>query len=433
MNRKIKVLVISHAPWRNDTSIGNSYSNIFADMDDKIEFAQIYIRDGLPENKLVHKYFKLSEGQLLKSIFTRKPVGKAFVLDDPMDTPPVRFSNKYNVIRLLRWDIFLFGRDVASSLGKWKTRKLDDFIDDFKPDIIFGTLGFIQLVNQLMIYAKKRTGVELIAYPWDDWYHINRNSHSLFYFMRIHIERYYIKKCVENCRILYTITEQMCEEYMKIFNKKCKVLRKGYDFKEKHLPKNVDINNIGVVYAGNIGEKRWEILGHIAKAIKAINSSGKAKMFQYVYTLSPVNDEIKSVLDLPGASRIMGSIPSSEVSKVMDEADILIHVEPIDKVRLENCRLSFSTKIVDYLFKGKCILAVGGQNASMKYLKDNDAALVVDDLDKLNGIMEMIVESPAIIYEYGEKAWNCGKKNHDINAIQEIIYQDFLDAIHRED
>ena len=210
MKRKIRVLVITHAPWRNDTSIGNSYSNIFMGMNNKIEFAQIYVRDGLPENKLVNRYFRLSEKELLKSIVTRKPVGKEFTLENSLNTPPVQFSNRYNVMRRLRWDMFLLGRDIASSMGKWKTRELDLFLDSFKPDIIFGTLLFIPLINQLMIYAKKRTAAKLITYPWDDWYHINKSSRSIFYYMRIYLERYYIKKCADECEFLYTITEQMC-------------------------------------------------------------------------------------------------------------------------------------------------------------------------------------------------------------------------------
>ncbi len=432
MRRKIKVLVITHAPWRNDTSIGNSYSNIFANMNDKIEFAQIYVRDGLPENNLVYRYFKLSEKQLLKSIFTRKSVGEEFILDNPMDTPSVHFSNKYNMVRQLRWDIFLLGRDVASSLGKWKTKELDSFLDDFKPDIIFGTLSFVPLINQLMIYAKKRTNVELITYPWDDWYHINKNSWSFFYYIRVYLERYYIKKCVENCKFLYTITEQMCEEYTFIFNKKCKVLRKGYNFNERRFFKRIDLQKIRLVYAGNIGDKRWEILAHIAQTIVKINSNSKIKMCQYIYTLTPINSKIKKALEIPGVSYMMGSISSKAVSEVMDEADILIHVEPIDKLKLENCRLSFSTKIVDYLFKGKCILAVGGQNASMNYLKDNDAALIVDDLSRLGEIMDMIIKNPALIYEYGEKAWNCGKRNHNIDTIQTMLYHDFLNIMKNE-
>lgn len=432
MKRKIRVLVITHAPWRNDTSVGNSYSNIFADMDDKIEFAQIYIRDGLPENNLVHRYFRLSEKQLLKSVFTRKPVGKKFTLNNPMDTPMICFSNKYNIMRNLRWDIFLLGRDVASSLGNWKTKKLDEFLDEFKPDIIFGTLIFILIINQLMIYAKRRTGAELIIYPWDDWYHINHNSWSLFYYIRIYLERHYMRKCVKNCNFIYTINEQMRDEYAKIFNKKCKVLRKGYNFDKERIIKKLNLNNICLVYTGNIGDKRWKVLAHIAEAIKDINSNNQVKLCQYIYTLSPINAKIKKALDIPGISKLMGGIPSNEVSAVMDKADILIHVEPTDKIKLETCRLSFSTKIVDYLFKGKCILAIGGKNASMDYLKENDAAIVIGDLDKISEGINNIVKNPELIYKYGDNAWNCGKKNHSINIIQKMIYEDFLDIINNK-
>lgn len=433
MKRKIKVLVITHSSWRNDTSVGNSYSNIFVGMDDRIEFAQIYIRDGIPENNLVHKYFKISEKKLLKSVFTRKPVGKKYILDNPMNTHFVNFSKKYNIMRSLRWNIFLLGRDIASSLGKWKTKELDLFLEEFKPDIIFGTLTFIPVINQLMIYSKKKTGAKLVTYPWDDWYHINSNSWSLFYYIRIYLERYYIRKCVKSCKFLYTITEQMKNEYTRIFNKKCKILRKGYDFKNKHIIKKLNLDEISLVYVGNIGDKRWEVLAYIAKVIKEFNVNNEIKFCQYIYTLSPVNNKVKTSLNIPGASKMMGSIPSNKVSGVMDKADILIHVEPVDKIRLETCRLSFSTKLVDYFFNGKCILAVGGQNASMNYLKANDAALIVDDLEMLYEVIKNIATNPTIIYDYGNKAWECGKKNHDINVIQKMIYQDFLNLINDEE
>ena len=155
-------------------------------------------------------------------------------------------------------------------------------------------------------------------------------------------------------------------------------------------------------------------------------------MRQYIYTLSPVSNKMKRALDVPGVSYLVGAVPSGRVSEIMDEADVLLHVESTDKIKLETCRLSFSTKIVDYFYKGKCILAVGGQNASMKYLKDNDAALVIDDLSKLSEAMNSIAEKPELIYEYGEKAWDCGRRNHDIDVIQNMIYQDFLNVLNSE-
>ena len=429
MKQKIRVLVITHAPWRNDTSVGNSYSNIFAGMDDRIEFAQLYIRDGMPENNLVHIYYHISEKQLLKSIINRRPVGNKFTLDKPMETPPVEFSNTYNIMRRLRWNIFLLGRDVASSLGKWKTKELDRFLDDFKPDIIFGTLGFIPVINQLMVYARKKTGAVLIPYPWDDWYHINKNYHSPFYYLRVWIERYYIKKTVNNSAYLYTITEQMRDEYTQIFGKTCKVLRKGFEFDIQ--PKITTIGNEGIrlLYAGNIGDKRWEILAKIVDAIKHANSSHKKQMHLDIYTLSPVSEEMEMALNVEGCCTLMGAIPSKEVPQVMQGADILVHVEPIDKTKLENCRLSFSTKIVDYMNQGKCILAVGGENASMRYLKENDAAIVINDDETIDSAIINILENPSIVERYALKSWECGARNHSIKKIQDMIYADFQNVL----
>ena len=429
MIRKIRVLVITHAPWRNDTSVGNSYSNIFDGMDDRIEFAQLYIRDGMPENNLVHIYYNISEKKLLKSILNRKPVGRKFTLENPMETPPVEFSNTYNKMRRLRWNIFLLGRDVASSLGKWKTKELDNFLDEFKPEIIFGTLGFIPVINQLMVYAKKKTGAVLIPYPWDDWYHVNKNYRSPFYYLRVLIERYYIRKTVDNSAYLYTITEQMRDEYSQLFGKACKVLRKGYDFDTKKLLKRKDSKDIKLIYAGNIGDKRWEILAKLVDAIRFVNNDHEKQMHMVIYTLSPISEEMKMALNVEGVCSLMGAIPSKEVPYVMQEADILVHVEPIDKTKLENCRLSFSTKIVDYMYQGKCILAVGGENASMRYLKDNDAAIVINDITKVDSIIKSILDTPELIEQYAQKSWECGVRNHNINEIQKMLYSDFLKVL----
>ena len=59
--QKIRILVITSMPWRNDNNIGNSYSNIFSGLEHKIEFAHIYCRSGMPQNNLCHKYFQITE------------------------------------------------------------------------------------------------------------------------------------------------------------------------------------------------------------------------------------------------------------------------------------------------------------------------------------------------------------------------------------
>ena len=117
MERKIRILLITYNPWRNDGNLGNSYSNIFKDMEDKIEFAHIYFKDVMPQNTICHKYFHISERKLLKSIMNRKPVGEAFYLLDPYNTPKESYSVAYNKARSLRWECLLMARDYLVYYG----------------------------------------------------------------------------------------------------------------------------------------------------------------------------------------------------------------------------------------------------------------------------------------------------------------------------
>lgn len=74
-NPQIKVLVVTYLPWSNDISVGNTLSNIFKGMEDRIEFANIYFREDVPDNDIVERFFNISEKQLAKSIFARDDIG----------------------------------------------------------------------------------------------------------------------------------------------------------------------------------------------------------------------------------------------------------------------------------------------------------------------------------------------------------------------
>lgn len=430
MDRKIRVLTITYTTWREDNSLGNSYSNIFKNMDDRFEFASIYFKDNMPQNKLCHKYFHISEKKLFKSVLTRRPVGEAFYLENPMDTPKATFSNAYNKARSLRWEIFLFIRDYMSSCGNWHSSELDQFIEEFKPDIVFGNLHYVPVINKLMIYVKKKFDIPLVLYPWDDFYSLKRISYSPIFWMRYLLERRHIKKCAMNCDFMYTITKQMKEEYKRYFGKDSHILYKGHAFEgEPKGKKNINAP-INIVYMGYIGAGRWKVLAQLAKIINDINRNAQ-KFYMDVYTMSPHTPAIEKALNIEGTCKLNDPIPSEETMNVLNRADILVHVEATNNADMYIYRLSFSTKLVDYFYNAKCVLAIGGNTASMAYLRDNDCAFVVDDVNKSKDVLERLVDNPNLIIEYGEKAWNCGKKNHRIENIQKMLYNDFCKIVEK--
>ena len=118
LKAKIKVMVISYLPWRNDVSVGNTLSNIFDGMQDKIEFSNIYFKGGKPQNNIAQKYFYISEKELAKSILTRKTVGKEINLDTVSEnSAAVTNGGAYNKARQLRWESLLLLQDLIGIFG----------------------------------------------------------------------------------------------------------------------------------------------------------------------------------------------------------------------------------------------------------------------------------------------------------------------------
>lgn len=108
---KIRVLVVSYLPWRNDVSVGNTLSNIFDGMQDKIEFSNIYFKGGKPQNNVAQKYFYIPEKELAKSILTRKSVGRKVSLDSVSNNNVTENNGAYNKARQLRWESLLLAQD----------------------------------------------------------------------------------------------------------------------------------------------------------------------------------------------------------------------------------------------------------------------------------------------------------------------------------
>jgi len=126
----------------------------------------------------------------------------------------------------------------------------------------------------------------------------------------------------------------------------------------------------------------------------------------------------------------MGGVSYEKIPQIQEDADILVHVESMDlKERLE-VRHSFSTKLVDYFYRSRCIFAVGTPDvASIEYLIKNDAALVATNVVEIKNQLNRIINNPSIINEYAIKAWECGKKNHQIHEIQNRLYNDLKSLV----
>jgi len=421
MSKKIKLLIVSNSPWDDNNSFGNSFSNILGE-NENYEIANIYCKPGNPNTSVCSRFFQITETSILKNIFTGQPSGREVFNDSIEEIDPI------NAIRtkasIWRWQIFMWARDIIWGTKKWKSKELNKYIIEFRPDLIFLPIYYSSYMNDIGQYVGKLAAKPIVGYISDDCYTLRRYSLSPLFWLDFLIKRRFVKQTIDICKLLYTITDKQAREYNKIFGNKCKILTKGGNFTELNHQVDKVSNPIRLVYTGNLGGGRWKTLAIIGKAL--LTSSQNATL--EIYSASILSNRQMSKLCASSKVKFKGSVPVTRVKSLLRAADILVHVEPFGLKERYSARLSLSTKIIDYLESGKCILAVGWrETAAIEYLKEHDSAYIITDVNIIANEINNLLNKEALILEYGKKGFQLGFNNHRNDKIRQALYSKFIE------
>jgi len=415
---------MSSTPWDNSNSFGNSYTNLFENIDET-EIANIYCRPGMPDNNIVGKYFQMTEKTLISNLKNKNnPSGKEISFDPSSATTLSEKEQKsFDTVRKKRLQVFLWLRELIWKVGRWKSPELIKFIDEFDPDLIFQPIYFSSHLCDITLFIKRHCKKPMVGYVSDDCYTLRQFSLSPLYWINRILVRRKVGKVIRNCDLLYVISDIQKREYEKIFNKECKILTKCSDFTSEPDIKRIHPLPLKLVYTGNLGAGRWKSLSLVSKAVGELNKEGNKAVFD-IYSATPLSDKMKKAFAYNGTS-FKGAVSSKEVDLIQSDADILVHAEGLDlKSRLQ-VHQSFSTKIVDYLYKARAILAVGTEDeASIDYLIKNDCAVVCSDYEQIHTNLLKIISNEEILNELSFKAYNCGRKNHSSQRIKTMLKND---------
>lgn len=409
-----RILVISVGAW--NSTVGSTWPNLLKYYP-KENVANISIRDENPDSDVASKYFNISENRVLKSIFNRKiKTGKDVTgvkgLENNSDLNA--HNERYRKMRKKRRYSLLLARELAWKLGKWKTEELNSFIDSFNPDVILYSMSVYIHYSNIVRYAIKRTGAKAIGYIWDDTFTYKQSDdigHKIYRFF----QRNALKKLAKVSNKFFTISDMTKKEADEFFDIDSVVLTKPLyrepqvDYSEFKMP-------IKAVYTGNLFIGRDKSLARIVKAAKNINRD-EIKIRFDIYTSTVLSDEIKNELNCDYCE-IHSAVPQEEVFEIQRNSDLMLFVEDIDGPDARTARLSFSTKITDYLSSGKCIFAVGyKETAPMQYFINNDAAVIADNDKEIEEKLRMLVNNPELLVKYAENARDIGIKNHNEEKI----------------
>ena len=118
-----------------------------------------------------------------------------------------------------------------------------------------------------------------------------------------------------------------------------------------------------------------------------------------------------------------------EVNEIIKKSFLVIHTEAFKESSIRKIEFSISTKVADLLASGTCILAYGPDDvASIKHLKENNAAYLIDKKEKLAEMMKEIILNPALTKEILENAAKTAQKYHNPELVTSVIYNEIFSA-----
>lgn len=418
-----KVLVVGINAWRTDGT-AHTLMDIFSCWDPK-KVALVYTRADLPNTLACKRFFQISESQIIKSVL--KPwmkVGRVVENTPNGNTEEITTEReRYAKAHKKPSAILPLLREVVWKLGRWKTPALKQFVEDFNPDIIFVPIYPTAYMGRIQRYITKLTGKPTVCYLADDNYSYDACSNIWQY-----IHRFWLRKHVgpiaKNSKEMFVIVDKEKEDSDARFGTDSVILTKSIDFSGKSYTHHTPNSPLKFVYTGSLIIGRDKTLSLLADAINAVNKDGlKAEL--YIYSQTTPNDEILGHINV-GAAHFCGRISREEVQKVQKEADVVVFAEALSGKEANAAKLSFSTKITDYISNGKCVLAIGKDYiAPIDYFQRNDAAIIAHSAEEIRQCVKQIVDNPIVVDEYGEKAYNCAVRNHE----KQMMEQRFIDTM----
>lgn len=426
----MKILIISGTPWDNSNSFGNTFSNLFSDMKD-VEIYNISCQNGISNNTVTIKEIQMSDKSVLKSIL------------NPFYDPcwEAKKSNKETSVNQSlsvaaikkRWTIFFIARDLIWKLGRWKkSNVLKNFIYEHKPNIIYTPIYASPRMCDIQQYVIKKLGIPVVGHISDDVYNIPPNLSFLSQQYRIRLQKK-LKNLISSCEYLEVFAQNMADEYSKTFNIPCFLIGKGVTKSAiESIPPLKENQNfpLKIIYTGNVSQDRYSILHLLGTTIDA---HFKGKAIIEVYTQSLLSESILKELERIESIHLKGAVNSEEVIKIQKTADFLLHAEGFSEKSIFETRMSFSTKIIDYMLTGVPILAVGPSEVnSISVLQRFDLATTITKPEDTENVLFDLLNNNINFQKMQENVIAYLKSYRDIDVIQDGIYKRLSETLNND-
>ena len=398
----MKILLITHNPVSTSNNMGKTFSSLFSSFS-KSELCQLYIHPSRPNVDICHSYYRITDVEALKSVYTFLAPGGEVIPTSVKDIPRTITSKMKNSA------LSRLGRDVVWKLSRWYSKGLKLWLDREDPTHIFLAPGYAKFIYDIALKISKDRQIPIITYICDDYYFVKTPS-SLIGKLQLTMLKRKMELLMKRTSCLVTICDEIKELYSKVFGVQTVTIMTGADISRI---RNVDHTPNSVSYFGNVGCNRYVSLCEVGRALEEINfSKGKT------YTLEIYTDEqdpniLKELVSIP-TIRLQRFVTGKDFKQAMIGADLLLHTESFDAASMDLVKHSVSTKIADSLASGIPLVAYGpAEIASIKHLRRHDCAFIATTAEALNMILSKALTISKERCRVVENALCTAPKYHD--------------------
>lgn len=410
-----RLMVFAHSGFSDSDANGITMKNLLSAFPAE-EKAQFYLDVQQPDFSAAHRYFRVTDTQMVKA-FLGKKSRHIFNFDSSENSasapkksggiakkiPIWVKKQKYNFT--LKWL-----REQLWGISPWGHRSLKKWMDEFAPEAVVYMVGESIFMDKLVLKTCRRYQIPLVLYNGEAFRIIDlktRRGLERAYYRRV--EKLYEKLNATASMVLYN----------------CEMLREDYEAKYPRVERSAVVYNsapcdhgayephedVKITYFGNLGVGRSDCLLNVAAVLNRIDP--RLRMDIYGNALPEAARRFEETENI----RYHGFVDAATLHGIVEDSDILLHVESFDPQIIPKLKYAFSTKIAQCLCAGRCFVSYAPTGtASSRYLRDADGALLISDEAELEQWMAKLVKDPALRREFARKAVQTGLVNHKMEV-----------------
>lgn len=419
-----KVLVMSNGCLSRTSSNGRTLLNFLSGWPQE-KLYQFYKSSETIDSGIVQDYYRVTDGDALRA-FLHKRRSKSTTA-----TPAtVSVADNVKEKRVQKNPVTAIIREAIWNSNCWGKKQYFQWIEQIKPEVILFQAGDFGYLCKLAYETALKFKLPVIIYNSENYYFkdydYTRSSgiKSAFYPISRSIFKKNFARLIRYASMSVYICDSLKEKYDAHFGRPSITLYTASTLKPMKKAKN-ELTRFS--YLGNLGLDRDKCLVEMAEILYDLNPELQIDVY------GNADGDIANRLNNAVGINFHGRVSYAEVQRVMEESDVLIHVESFDSYYQKDLEDAFSTKIADNLSSGKCFLVYAPRNlACTKYLRKNNAAYVADNTSQLKAALNQILTSSEERDRYSDRAIRIAEENHNAEKNSRIFQQLIVSSLDKE-